>query len=259
MKVGVLALQGDHAAHVAALRRAGSNPMVPPFSSGRPSSDAPSAGGNQPVPPSSSGRPSSDAPSRSAAVPRLAGGNQPGSAVASDADGDIEIVEVRRPSDLEGLAGLVVPGGESTTLLKLLEPEQLGLAIRRWVTEEGGSILGTCAGAILVSTDVRKPQQASLGLLDAAIERNAYGRQVDSFIAPVTPVPGAGLGEAPLEAVFIRAPRFVSLGKGVEALAMFGDEPVLVRQGRIMAATFHPELTQDARVHGLFLRALVAR
>ena len=170
----------------------------------------------------------------------------------------LEVTEVRRPSDLANLAGLVIPGGESTTLLKLLAAEDLGMAIRRWATEQGGSVFGTCAGAILVSRDVRSPEQASLDLLDASIERNAYGRQVDSFIELLPAVEGSPFGSEAVEAVFIRAPRFVEVGRGVEILLRRGDEPVLVRQGRVLAATFHPELTSDTRIHQLFLKEIVA-
>lgn len=168
------------------------------------------------------------------------------------------VSEIRRPSALADLAGLVIPGGESTTLLKLLAPEDLGLAIRRWATERGGSIFGTCAGAILVSREILNPAQASLDLLDASIERNAYGRQVDSFVERLETSEASPLGSAPVEAVFIRAPRFVRVGSGVEILLRRGDEPVLVRQGRVLAATFHPELTADTRVHRLFLEDVLA-
>ena len=202
MRVGVLALQGDWAAHAEALRRAAAREAMA-----------------------------------------------------------IEVVEVRRPADLEGpqpLVGLVMPGGESTTLLKLLAMEQLDLAIGRWVSEAGGKLFGTCAGAILVARAVRNPEQGSLGLLDAVIERNSYGRQVDSFIERRPTRAGSELGPAPVEAVFIRAPRFIEVGAGVDVLLSRGAEPVLVRQGRILAATFHPELTPDSRVHALFLRMLAA-
>lgn len=172
---------------------------------------------------------------------------------AAECDQPCTISEVRRPADLAGLRGLVLPGGESTTLLKLLDVDDLGLAIGRFVSEQGGALLATCAGAILASREVLSPAQRSLGLLDAVIERNAYGRQVDSFIAKVTPEAGAGLGDEPLEAVFIRAPRFRSVGPGVSVLARHEGEPVLVRQDRILAATFHPELTTDSRVHAIFL------
>ena len=169
---------------------------------------------------------------------------------------ECEVREVRKPSELDGLQGLVLPGGESTTLLKLMAPLDLGRAIARFTTEQGGRLFATCAGAILISREVRNPAQASLGLLDAVIERNAYGRQVDSFIAELRPEAGTGLGDAPLEAVFIRAPRFVELGPGVDVLARQDGDAVLVRQGPILAATFHPEMTQDPRVHALFLRSL---
>jgi 5'-phosphate synthase pdxT subunit len=175
---------------------------------------------------------------------------------ALKAAGPCDVSEVRRPRDLEGLAGLVLPGGESTTLLKLLAVEDLGLAIARFSSEQGGGLFATCAGAILISREVLSPAQASLGLLDAAIERNAYGRQVDSFITAIEPEPESGLGAEPLEAVFIRAPRFLSLGPSVSVLAREGSDPVLVRQGSILAATFHPEMTSDTRVHALFLKGL---
>jgi 5'-phosphate synthase pdxT subunit len=155
--------------------------------------------------------------------------------------------EVRRPDELEGLEGLVIPGGESTALLRLLAEEGAGPeawfeAIRRFHAR-GGVLLGTCAGAILLAREVR-PRQPSLDLLDVAVRRNAYGRQVDSFESEVE-APGLG---GSLPAVFIRAPRFDRLGE-VEVLATHGDEPVLVQQGRVVAATFHPELTSSRAVH----------
>lgn len=155
--------------------------------------------------------------------------------------------EVRRPRDLAGLAGLVLPGGESTTLLHLMADEPWFEEVSRFHAE-GGTILATCAGAILLSREVL-PTQASLGLLDATIARNGYGRQVDSFEARLEAPP---LGGA-LDAVFIRAPRFRRLGPRVEVLASLDEEPVLVREGRILAATFHPELTTSRALHRLFL------
>lgn len=169
----------------------------------------------------------------------------------------LEVAEVRRASQLEGLAGLVLPGGESTTLLKLMEAEQLGRAIGRFAAEQGG-VFGTCAGAILISCEVLSPSQPSLGVLEATVERNAYGRQVDSFVARLQPEPGSGLGGAPLEAVFIRAPRFVKLSPKVQVLLRHGDDPVLVRQGRVLASTFHPEMTADERVHAAWLRGMAS-
>jgi pyridoxal 5'-phosphate synthase pdxT subunit len=189
MAIGVLALQGDYAAHAAALRRLGQE-----------------------------GR------------------------------------EVRRLGDLDGLAGLVLPGGESTALLRLMEGEPWFPALRRFHAG-GGALFGTCAGAILLAREVRGPAQPSLGLLDVEIERNAYGRQVDSFEEAV---PVDGLAE-PLRAVFIRAPRLRALGPSVEVLSRRAGEPILVRQGRILAATFHPEIAGDDRLHAWFASELVAR
>jgi len=160
--------------------------------------------------------------------------------------------EVRRAGDVAGLAGLALPGGESSTLLNLMQDEPWFSALER-LHEEGGAFLGTCAGAILLAREVHPPQ-ASLGFLDAGVVRNAYGRQVDSFQARID---AAALGE-PLEAVFIRAPRFRALGPAVEVLARLGEEPVLVRQGRVLAATFHPELTRSRGLHRLFVEMATA-
>lgn len=160
-----------------------------------------------------------------------------------------QVREVRRVAELEGLQGLVLPGGESSALLKLLSDEDWFAALRAFHAR-GGALLGTCAGAILLAGEVRGPSQASLGLLDATIERNAYGRQVDSF---ETEVGAPELGDEPLRAVFIRAPRFTKTGPGVEVLGRLRDEPVLVRQGRVLAATFHPEIAGDDRLHRLFM------
>lgn len=182
---GVLALQGDFAAHAAALRRAG-----------------------------------------------------------------VATREVRRVAELEGLQGLVLPGGESSALLKLLADEDWFAALCAFHAR-GGALLGTCAGAILLAREVRGPSQPSLGLLDATIERNAYGRQVDSFESVVV---APELGDQPLRAVFIRAPRLTTTGPEVEVLGRLGDEPVLVRQGRVLAATFHTEIAGDDRLHRMFVR-----
>ena len=159
-----------------------------------------------------------------------------------------EVVEVRRPASLETLAGLVLPGGESTTLLNLMRDDPWFEALRDFHAR-GGALWGTCAGAILLSREVVEPVQPGLGLLDARIARNAFGRQVDSFEADLDV---RGYGE-PLRAIFIRAPRFRDLGSQVEVLSRFEGEPVLVRQGNVLACTFHPELTQDDRLHRLFL------
>ena len=167
-----------------------------------------------------------------------------------------EATEVRRAAEIDDLDVLVIPGGESTTLLRLLEtPECAGIeaAVRRLV-DRGGVVLGTCAGAILLARGVANPAQPSWGLLDIDVERNAYGRQVDSFEARLDPEGG----EPPYEAVFIRAPRIRRVGPGVEVLARWRGEPVLVREGRVFAATFHPELTSDRRVHDLVLRSVAS-
>jgi 5'-phosphate synthase pdxT subunit len=187
--IGVLALQGDFAAHVAVLRRLG-----------------------------------------------------------------LEPVEVRDPERLRDLDGLVMPGGESTTLLNLMQDGPWFDELRR-LAREGAAIFATCAGAILLAREVRDPAQPSLGLLDVVVQRNGYGRQVDSFEVDLDV---AGL-EGPVRGVFIRAPRFLEVGQGVEVLARRGAEPVLVRQGRIVAAAFHPELSDDSRLHRLFADLAAAR
>lgn len=162
------------------------------------------------------------------------------------AEAGIESFEARRPRDLERAAGLVIPGGESTTLWKFFEVEPWEDAFRAFAAA-GKPILGTCAGAIVLAREVANPEQRGLGLIDIAVERNAYGRQLDSFIAEVA-APTLG---APMPAVFIRAPRIRRVGPGVEVLGSHGGEPVLVRQGNVTAATFHPELTADRRLHRL--------
>jgi pyridoxal 5'-phosphate synthase pdxT subunit len=149
-----------------------------------------------------------------------------------------EAVEVRKPEQLEGLDGLVVPGGESTTFMRLMRLYGLEEAIRRFEQP----ILGTCAGLIVLDRD-------HLGLVDVEVARNAYGRQVSSFEADLD-LAGE---DKPLRGVFIRAPRVTAAGEGVEVLAELDGEPVLLRQGRFLVATFHPELTDDTRVHELFL------
>jgi 5'-phosphate synthase pdxT subunit len=186
-RIGVLAIQGDYAAHAIALAEAGADP-----------------------------------------------------------------VEVRKPDQLAGLDGLILPGGESTTVLRFLEK----LSFFDLLAEFGVTkpVFGTCAGAILLAREVRNPPQRSLGLLDAIVERNAYGRQIDSTILTAeTALPGG-----PLEMVFIRAPRLVETGSGVEVLARRDGSPVLVRQGTVMAATFHPELSKDRRVHQLFVETVTS-
>lgn len=158
-----------------------------------------------------------------------------------------EAVPVRLPTHLAGLGGLVIPGGESSALLELAARDGLFEALGGFARTM--PVFGTCAGCILLARRVLRPEQASLGVLDATVERNAYGRQVDSAILETpTTLPGG-----PLETVYIRAPRIAAIGAGVEVLAQRDGDPVLVRQGQVLAATFHPELSADRRVHRLFL------
>jgi 5'-phosphate synthase pdxT subunit len=194
-KVGVLALQGDFAAHGAAVERAGAEPVF-----------------------------------------------------------------VREAEQFAVLDGLIIPGGESTTMLKLLRYEGLFDALAEFGRRR--PIFGTCAGAILLAKDVSNPAQESLGLMDLSVERNAYGRQIDSRVAEIEPEEDFAARTAPfkleakLEAVFIRAPVIRRVGPNVKVLARYAGDPVLVEEGRHVAATFHPELTSDARVHRLFLDKL---
>ncbi len=190
-KVGVLSLQGDFAAHGAALERAGAEPVY-----------------------------------------------------------------VREASQFDGLDGLVIPGGESTTMLKLLRYEGLFDKLAEFGRER--PVFGTCAGAILLAKEVSNPPQESLGLMDLAVERNAYGRQIDSRVREIEPTPdfAARTNAGKLEAVFIRAPIIRRTGPEAKVLATYEGDPVLVEQGRHLAATFHPELTVDARVHRYFLTKL---
>jgi len=190
-RIGVLAIQGDYAAHAAALTESGASPSL-----------------------------------------------------------------VRTPEDLrpdgQFLDGLILPGGESTTVLKFLERLNFFGALQDYCANH--PVFGTCAGAILLARRVLNPAQSSLGLLDATVERNAYGRQIDSTILTAeTALPGG-----PLEMVFIRAPRIMEAGPGVEVLARRNGDPVLVRQDALMAATFHPELSADRRVHRLFVQLVEA-
>jgi 5'-phosphate synthase pdxT subunit len=190
-RVGVLSLQGDFAAHGAALERAGAEPVY-----------------------------------------------------------------VRHAGQFAGLDGLVIPGGESTTMLKLLRYDGLMAPLEEFARRK--PVFGTCAGAILMATEVSAPAQESLGLMDIAVERNGYGRQVDSRVTSIEPDAEFERRTAPgkLEAVFIRAPIIRRVGNGAQVLARYAGDPVLVEQGRHLAATFHPELSADLRVHRLFLEKL---
>ena len=190
-KVGVLSLQGDFAAHGAALERAGAEPVY-----------------------------------------------------------------VREREQLNQIDGLILPGGESTTMLKLMNYEGLFEPIVEFGHNK--PMLGTCAGAILMAKDVSHPAQQSFALMDFGIERNAYGRQIDSRVVALDPAPEFQERTAPgtLEAVFIRAPIIRRVDPDVKVLAEYEGDPVLIEQGRHLVATFHPELTKDIRVHQLFLEKL---
>jgi 5'-phosphate synthase pdxT subunit len=190
-KVGVLALQGDFAAHREALARVGAEPVL-----------------------------------------------------------------VREPGQFQEIDGLVIPGGESTTMLKLLHYDNLLEPLRQFVREK--PVFGTCAGAILLANKVSNPAQESLGTMDITVERNAYGRQLDSRVVELEPEPEFQQRTVPgrLEAVFIRAPIIRRVGPGAKVLARYNDDPILVEQGNCLVATFHPELTEDSRVHALFLEKL---
>ena len=190
-RVGVLALQGDFAAHGAALERAGAEPVF-----------------------------------------------------------------VRDAGQFDTIDGLVIPGGESTTMLKLLHYDKLMEPLARFGSEK--PIFGTCAGAILLANQVTNPSQESLALMDLEVERNGYGRQLDSRVTEIEPEPEfkRRSGQGKIEAVFIRAPIIRRVGAQARVLARYQNDPVLVEQGRHLVATFHPELTADSRVHSLFLEKL---
>lgn len=156
----------------------------------------------------------------------------------------LESREIRRPEELGGVSGLILPGGESTTYLKFFEREPGWREALTGFAESGRPVLATCAGLILLAARVDNPPQPSLGVLDVDVVRNAYGRQLDSFI-------GTASGEdgKPLEAVFIRAPKIARVGPGVEVVAREGEDPVLVRRENVYGATFHPELSEDPALH----------
>ena len=160
------------------------------------------------------------------------------------------VVLVRKPEQLDSIDAIVIPGGESSTFLNFLSERGFLEKLRQFVRTK--PTFGTCAGAILLAKDVENPPQESLGALNIRIRRNAYGRQIDSSIREAQ----TKLEGGPLEMVFIRAPRIVATGKNVEVLASAGDDPVLIREGNIMAATFHPELSPDTRVHQEFLKLI---
>ncbi len=162
-----------------------------------------------------------------------------------------EAVEVRTAADLDSIDGLIIPGGESTTMLKLLRIENLVQAVQEF--GKAKSIFGTCAGAILLANEVVNPPQESLGLVDLTVERNGYGRQIDSRIVSID------LDGKPAEAVFIRAPIIRRVGSGAKVLATYLDDPVLVEQGRHLVATFHPELSDGDGIHRRFIDKVTAQ
>jgi len=167
-----------------------------------------------------------------------------------------EPVLARTASDLEDLDGLIIPGGESTTMLKLMNAEGMVEPLAEFGRKR--PIFGTCAGAILLASEVTHPVQPSLGLMDLTVERNAYGRQIDSRVARLKPEPDFEHRTHPgdLETVFIRAPIIRRTGPNTRVLATYQGDPVLVEQGRHLVATFHPELSSDSRVHELFVSKL---
>jgi 5'-phosphate synthase pdxT subunit len=163
----------------------------------------------------------------------------------------VEAVEVRLPKHLEGLAGLIVPGGESTTIGMLAREYGLERAVRERIQEGSLAVWGTCAGAIWLAKEIPQyPDQPRLGNLNIVVQRNAYGRQVDSFEEDLQ-IKGL---DKPFHAFFIRAPVILRVGEGVEVLAKHHDEIVLVQSGKLLAGTFHPELTLDSRIHQLFVQ-----
>jgi pyridoxal 5'-phosphate synthase pdxT subunit len=164
---------------------------------------------------------------------------------------EVEVVEVRKPEQLEDLDGLIIPGGESTTLLKLMDAWGFVPALEKFHAG-GRPIFGTCAGLILLAREVTSPAQFSLGLIDLGVERNAYGRQRESFEAPGSAELDGG--PVPVEMVFIRAPRIRRVGAAVQTLARRDGEAVMAREGTVLVATFHPELTDDPTVHRYFCR-----
>ncbi len=166
--------------------------------------------------------------------------------------------EVRRPAELDGVSCLVIPGGESTTLTRLVDRGGLRAPLTAFAQKH--PVMGTCAGLIMLATDTADEKQtdygvAPLGLMDCSVQRNGYGRQIDSFTAPVD-ISLLAEGEATFAAVFIRAPRIVAVGPDAEVIVRHGGEPVAVRQGHLLGLTFHPELTPDLRIHRAFLAML---
>lgn len=164
-------------------------------------------------------------------------------------------VLVRKPEDLEECDGLIIPGGESTTFVKLLNETGLFNAIQTFA--QARSIMGTCAGLVALASSIQNDTMETLGLIDVTVERNAYGRQIHSFVRNVN-IP-VFQKNPEFEGVFIRAPRILKIGKNTEIIGYLGEEPVMVRNERILGLTFHPELTQDTRIHRYFLESFVLK
>ena len=160
---------------------------------------------------------------------------------------------VRTPEELKGCDGLILPGGESTTIVKLLKKTGLFEAIHAFAKDHG--IMGTCAGLIVSATKLKDPSLDTLGLIDCTVERNAYGRQVDSFTDVVTV--DVLNGKPAFKGVFIRAPKILSVGKEAEILGRHGEEIVMARNERVLVMTFHPELTADTRIHRYFVNEVL--
>ncbi len=178
-----------------------------------------------------------------------------GKALARAGIASTAIAEVRRLSDLEHVDALIIPGGESTVMGMLLERFGMFEALKTHI-EEGLPVFATCAGLILLAKNIEGSDQARLGVLDITVRRNAYGRQIDSFHSPVrTHIPQIDI----IDGVFIRAPKIIALGEGVEVIATHREEPVMVRQGSIVAATFHPELLPDAPLHRWFIQSFLLK
>jgi pyridoxal 5'-phosphate synthase pdxT subunit len=167
----------------------------------------------------------------------------------------VDAEEIRLPGEIDEVDGLIIPGGESTTMRKLMADYRFIDTIREFAAA-GRPVFGTCAGLIVMADRVNGKKQDLLNLIDIDVERNAYGRQVDSREADI---PCQSIGEKPFHAVFIRAPQILGIGPGIEELARYQNRVVLARQKNILVATFHPELTGDARVHKLFLEMLAGK
>lgn len=163
----------------------------------------------------------------------------------------VEAIDVRKPKDLECCNGLILPGGESTTMTKQLKFIEMIGPLKQFASEK--PVFGTCAGLILLSSHIDKDTMEPLGLIDVTVERNAFGRQVESFTTPITIQFPNQKKSTPFNAVFIRAPRIRSIGENVSVLACYDGEPVLVQQDNLLGATFHPELTSDTSVHAYFV------